>query len=73
MSPKRICLFIANFTLVGVYQTLTIFRFYSYLCSLPPHQPISTLRSSTNQRRLISTPDYHDMCSSHSSVILDEC
>jgi len=44
MSPERIRLFIANFTLAGIHQMLTIYR----LCI-----SLSSPAASTNQRALL--------------------
>jgi len=65
MSPERICLLIANFTLVGIYPMLTILQFYC----------LHTCATSTNQRppqlnlsvlacfNITYTFKYHDICS----------
>jgi len=46
---RKINLLNASFILIGVYPTLTVFHLYSSLSSRLPHQPISALRSLTNQ------------------------
>jgi len=55
MSPERIHLLITNLTLIDVYPTLTIFHLSDSLSSLHLNQPISALRSSTNQYWLVLT------------------
>jgi len=68
MSPERIRLLIANFTLVDVHPTLTIFPSLQFfvISHYLPYQPISALHISTNQRRLVNvicTYKYLDMFS----------
>jgi len=57
ISPERILLLIANFTLVGDYPTLTIFHLSSSLSSpaASTNQRAALVRSSISQHRLVST------------------